>query len=186
MVESVNGHTPKIGPGVFIAPGALVMGDVELGEGVSVWYGCVLRGDINWIRVGARTNIQDGTVIHVAYRGQGTTVGSDVVIGHRVVLHSCTVEDKALIGIGAVVLDGARVGQGAVVAAGSVVPPGHEIPPNTLAAGVPAKVLRDLSPQELERTQGIVERYQMVARCHADRSLRVDLSGPRPRLLHSS
>ena len=139
MIESINGKTPLVDPSAFIAPGAVVLGDVELGPQVSVWYGCVLRGDINWIRVGARTNLQDGSVIHVAHVGQGTQVGSEVVVGHRVVLHSCTVGDQVLIGMGAVVLDRAQVGEGCIVAAGAVVPPGMIVPPDTMVAGVPAR-----------------------------------------------
>ncbi len=176
MIGPVNGKTPLIHPSAFVAPGAVVVGDVELGPQVSVWYGCVLRGDINWIRVGARTNIQDGSVIHVAHRGQGTTVGADVVVGHRVVLHSCVIDDRALIGMGAVVLDGARVGQGSVVAAGGVVPPGMEIPPGVMVSGVPAKVRRDLRPDELARTEAVVRRYLKVSDCHRDPGLVVDFT----------
>ncbi len=176
MIGKLNGKTPLIPASVFVAADAVVLGDVELGEQASVWYGCVLRGDINWIRVGARTNLQDGTIIHVGHRGQGTLVGSDVVVGHRVVLHSCTVEDAALIGMGAVVLDRAKVGRGSIVAAGSVVPPGMEIPPGVMVSGVPAKVRRELTEHELARTLAVVNRYVRVAACHLDPDLVVDFS----------
>ncbi|MCF8041309.1 MAG: gamma carbonic anhydrase family protein [Desulfarculaceae bacterium] len=168
MIESVNGKKPQVDPSAFIAPGAMVLGDVELGPEVSVWYGCVLRGDINWIRVGDKTNLQDGTIIHVAYKGQGTQVGSKVVVGHRAVLHSCTVEDCALIGIGAVVLDRAKVGAGAIVAAGAVVPPGMEVPPGAMAAGVPAKVIREVTPEQRQATQGMMKRYLEAAVMHGE------------------
>jgi carbonic anhydrase/acetyltransferase-like protein (isoleucine patch superfamily) len=176
LIGPVNGKTPLIDPSAFVAWGAVVLGDVELGPQVNVWYGCVLRGDINWIRVGARTNLQDGTMIHVGHKGQGTLVGADVVVGHRVVLHSCVIEDQALIGMGAVVLDNARVGRGAVVGAGSVVAPGQEIPPGVLALGVPAKVKRPLTEAELARPLKVVNRYLKVTACHQDLSLAYDFS----------
>lgn len=176
MIASVNGKTPKVHPSAFVAPGAVVLGDVELGPETSVWYHSVLRGDINWIRIGARSNIQDGTVIHVGHRGDGTLVGCDVVVGHRVVLHGCVVEDGCLIGMGSVVLDRAVVGAGAIVAAGAVVPPGMQVPPDTLVAGVPAKVRRELEPADHERAKGAVGRYRRVARLHADPSLTIDFS----------
>ncbi len=159
MIESINNKTPLIDPTAFVAPGAVVLGDVELGPEVSVWYGCVLRGDINWIRVGARTNLQDGTIIHVTHNVQGTQIGREVVVGHRVVLHSCTVGDQVLIGMGAVVLDRAQVGDGAIVAAGAVVPPGMEVPPDTMVAGIPAKVIRPVTPEQRRGTVAAMERY---------------------------
>jgi carbonic anhydrase/acetyltransferase-like protein (isoleucine patch superfamily) len=177
MNNMINGKAPHIPASAYVAPGAVVVGDVVLGEQASVWYGCVLRGDINWIRVGERTNLQDGTIIHVGHKGPGTTVGDDVVVGHRVVLHSCLIGDRVLIGMGAVVLDGATVGQGAVVAAGSVVPPGMTIPPGVMVSGVPAKVRRDLRPEELARTLAVVRRYIKVSACHRDPSLVVDFTG---------
>lgn len=168
MIESINGKTPQVDPSAFIAPDAVVLGDVELGPEVSVWYGCVLRGDINWIRVGARTNLQDGTIVHVSHRGQGTLVGREVVVGHRVVLHSCTVEDQVLIGMGAVVLDRARVGEGAIVAAGAVVPPGMVVPPDTMVAGVPAKVVRPVTPEQRQNTLAAMERYLQAMAMHKE------------------
>lgn len=157
-------------PSAFIAPGAVVLGEVELGPEVSVWYGCVLRGDINWIRVGARTNLQDGTIIHVSHTGQGTQVGREVVVGHRVVLHSCSVEDQVLIGMGAVVLDRASVGEGAIVAAGAVVPPGMVVPPNTMVAGIPAKVVRPVTSEQRQATVATMERYLKAMAMHKDLS----------------
>ena len=168
MIEQVNGKQPRIAPDAYVAPGAVVVGDVELGSQASVWFGAVLRGDINWIRVGARSNIQDQAVLHVHYTGQGVDLGCEVVVGHRAVIHSATIEDRALIGIGAIVLDGARVGEQAVVAAGSVVPPGAVIPPRTMAMGTPAKARRELTPEELAANLAIVDRYIRVSRCHRD------------------
>ena len=138
-----NGKTPKIGKGVFIAPTAAIIGDVELGDGASVWFGAVLRGDEAGIRVGANTSVQDNAVIHV-YEGHDTIVEDHVTIGHGAILEACHVKSGALIGMNAVVLDRATVGRHALVAAGSVVLEGQEIPDGMLAAGAPAKVKRAL------------------------------------------
>jgi gamma-carbonic anhydrase len=176
MTNKLNGKTPVIAPDAFVAPGAVVLGDVELGPRASVWYGCVLRGDINWIKVGARSNIQDGTVCHVAHRGNGVLVGQDVVVGHRVILHSCIIEDRVLVGMGSVVMDRARVGAGALVAAGSVVPPGMQVPPGMMVSGVPAKVRREVTEAERALTMAIVDRYLRVSACHQDPELVIDFS----------
>ncbi|MCB2226404.1 MAG: gamma carbonic anhydrase family protein [Desulfarculaceae bacterium] len=176
MINTVNGKTPKIDPSAYVAPGAVVVGDVEIGPESSIWYQAVLRGDINWIRIGARTSIQDGTIVHVDHKGDGTLVGSDIVVGHRVILHSCVVGDRSLIGMGAVLLNGCRIGEGSMVAAGAVVAPGFVVPPGTLAAGVPARVKRDLSPAEQENILGGVGRYLQVMRAHQDPEVRVDFS----------
>jgi carbonic anhydrase/acetyltransferase-like protein (isoleucine patch superfamily) len=128
--------------------GCAVIGDVEIGEGASLWFGAVVRGDVNAVRIGARTNVQDHTVIHVTSRTHPTLVGEDVTIGHRVVLHGCTVHDRCLIGIGAIVMDGAVIGPDAIVGAGALVPPGMVVPPGTLVVGAPAKPKRPLTPEE--------------------------------------
>ena len=174
MIDAVNGKSPRIDPSAFVAPGAVVVGDVELGPNVSIWYGCVLRGDVNFIKVGEASNIQDGSIIHVTHHGNGTTVGRGVMVGHRVILHGCTIEDSCLIGMGAVVLDGVRVETGAVVAAGSVVPPGMVVPARTMVAGVPAAPKREISDQELLKRRESVARYIKMARCHQDRGLPLD------------
>jgi len=153
-------------PTAFVAPGAVLVGEVTLGAGASVWYGCVLRGDLEPVRVGAATNVQDGTVIHVD-RGQPATIGERVTLGHRSVIHGCTIGDDALIGMGAVVLSGARIGAGALVAAGALVREGFEVPSGTLAAGVPARVLGPLSDEQRERVAAGVRTYQAAARGYA-------------------
>ena len=130
---------PRIHPSVFIAPGALVAGDVTIGEGSSVWPGCVLRGDYGAIVVGARTNIQDGSILH-ATPDLSTVLGDDVVIGHGARLEGCVVEDAALVGMGSILLHEVRIGRGAVVAAGAVVSPRTQVPPGAMAIGVPARV----------------------------------------------
>jgi len=149
VIVAYDGKTPRIAASVFVAPGSVVAGDVEIGEDSSVWFQTVIRGDVNWVRVGARTNVQDHSVVHVTSRTHPTVIGDDVTIGHRAVLHGCTVNDRCLIGIGAIVLDGAVVGPDAMVGAGALVPPGMVVPPGKLVLGAPAKVKRDLTPDEL-------------------------------------
>jgi gamma-carbonic anhydrase len=139
--------TPKIDPSVFIAEGACVIGNVELKKDVSVWFNSVLRGDINAIRIGERSNIQDGCIFHVTNE-LAVEIGSDVTVGHGAIVHGCRIDDGALIGMGAVVLDRAHVGKQALVAAGAVVREGFEVPEGMLVGGVPAKVLRPLTDTE--------------------------------------
>ena len=150
MIRSFRGINPRIAASAYVDPGAHVIGDVEIGERSSVWPCVVLRGDIEPIRVGAETNIQDGTVIHTD-RGFPTTIGDRVSVGHSVILHGCTVEEDSLIGMGATVLNGARIGRGAVVAAGSLVPEGMEVAPDMLVMGTPAKPRRPVTAEEKAR-----------------------------------
>lgn len=140
---------PQIAASAWIADNATVRGDVTLGEDVSVWFGAVLRGDVAPITVGAGTNIQDNAVVHVS-RDYPCRIGANVTIGHGAVVHGCTIEDGALIGIRATVLDGAHIGAGALVAAGALIPPGMEVPPGTLAMGVPARIVGPLSEAQRE------------------------------------
>jgi carbonic anhydrase/acetyltransferase-like protein (isoleucine patch superfamily) len=147
-LRSFAGKSPVIGAGVFLAETAVVIGAVELGAQSSIWYGTTLRGDVMPIRVGARTNIQDGTIVHVSSGKFGTTIGDDVTIGHGAIIHACTIEDGCLIGIGAIILDGARIGRGSLVGAGALVTPGTDIPPGSLVIGSPAKVKRAVNDQE--------------------------------------
>ena len=154
-----RGREPQLGRGVFLAPSAVVTGDVELGDDVSFWFHTVARGDVNWIRIGTGTNVQDGTVLHVSYDTFPLQIGEGVVIGHAAVVHGCTIEDGALIGIGARVLDGAVVERGAQIGAGAVVTPGTRIPAGQLALGIPARVARPLSPDEQREIERIRDRY---------------------------
>jgi len=141
---SFDGKTPVVHPTVFLAAGSRVIGDVHLEENVSVWFNAVIRGDVERVRIGKNSNIQDNAVIHVTHFANPTKVGEGVTVGHGAVLHGCTIEDGALIGMNAVVLDRAVIGKGALVAAGSVVRPGTQVPPNSLVAGIPAKVIKTL------------------------------------------
>jgi carbonic anhydrase/acetyltransferase-like protein (isoleucine patch superfamily) len=149
MIRPFNGKHPVIHETAFIADDASVIGDVEIGEDASVWYGSIIRGDVNYIRIGARTNIQDATVIHVSSKDHATIVEHEVTVGHRVTLHGCYVETGCLIGIGAILLDGVRVGANSLVAAGSLLTPGTQIPPGSLVMGAPAKVKRELTDDEV-------------------------------------
>jgi gamma-carbonic anhydrase len=159
MLRAFEGRFPKLAEGAFVDPSAQVIGDVEIGRDSSVWCGVVVRGDVHFIRIGERTNVQDLSVLHVRTGTSPVILGNDVVVGHRVVLHGCTVADHALVGIGAVVLDEARIGEYAMVAAGSVVPPGMEVPPRMLALGAPAKITRELRPAEIEMIDTIAANY---------------------------
>ena len=158
-VHPYLGRFPKLGARGYLAPGAHLVGDVEVGDDVSFWFHTVARGDVNWIRIGPRTNVQDGAVLHVTHIRHPLVIGADVVIGHQAVVHGCTVEDGALIGIGARVLDGAVVERGAQIGAGAVVAPGHRIPAAHLALGIPARVARPLTEEESRRIFDTVERY---------------------------
>jgi gamma-carbonic anhydrase len=149
IIRPFEGRAPRLHGSVFLAEDAVVIGDVEIGADSSLWYGTVVRGDVNAIRIGARTNLQDQTVVHVTSRTHPTTIGDDVTVGHRVVLHGCTVHDRCLVGIGAIVMDGAVIGPDAMVGAGALVAPGTVVPPGTLWLGAPAKPKRSLTPEEL-------------------------------------
>jgi carbonic anhydrase/acetyltransferase-like protein (isoleucine patch superfamily) len=155
-VLTVAGQTPTIAATAFLAETATVVGNVDLGDSASVWYGSVLRAEHSAITIGAETNIQDNTVVHTD-PGFATTLGDRVTVGHRCILHGCTVEDDALIGMGAVVMNGAVIGEGAVVGAGAVVTEGTHVPPRTLAVGVPAKILeKDVPPVPRPNVAGYV------------------------------
>jgi len=159
LIQSYRDKMPRVDESVYIAEGAHVIGDVVIGRDSSIWFGSVLRGDVHYIRIGARTNIQDLTVIHVNEGAGPTIVDDDVTVGHRAILHGCHVKSGALIGMGAVVLDDVVVEARALVAAGSVVSPGTVVPSGKLARGVPARVVRDLTPDELERLRRAAETY---------------------------
>ncbi len=139
---------PKIADDAFIAPGAVVIGDVEIGSRTNVWFGCVIRGDVNTIRIGSRTNIQDGTVIHVTRKTGPTKIGSNITIGHSVLIHACTLEDDSFIGMHSTIMDNATVKSGGMVAAGALVTPRKTIPEGQIWGGNPAKYLRDMTQEE--------------------------------------
>ncbi len=150
-IRSFGGKRPVLGRGVFLAETCAVIGDVEIGDETSIWYGTVIRGDVMPIRIGARTSVQDNTVVHVTAGRYGTTIGNDCTIGHGAIIHACTVEDFCLVGMGSVILDGARIGRGSLVGAGALVTPGTDIPPDSLVIGSPAKVKRPINEKEREQ-----------------------------------
>lgn len=163
-IKSVRGFSPKIGNDCFLADTAVVVGDVQMGEGCSIWFNAVLRGDVNAIRIGNHVNIQDGAVLHTLYQKSVVEIGNYVSVGHNVTIHGAKIDDYALIGMGATVLDHAIVGQGAIVAAGALVLSGTVIEPHTLWAGVPAKFVKKVDlEQSKEINQKIAHNYRMYA-----------------------
>jgi carbonic anhydrase/acetyltransferase-like protein (isoleucine patch superfamily) len=165
MIAAVSGHRPEVDPGAFTAPTSVVLGKVRLAAGASVWYHTVLRGDTEQITIGPDSNIQDNSTVH-ADPGFPCTVGARVSVGHNAVLHGCTVEDDVLVGMGATVLNGAVIGAGSLVAAGAVVPQNAEIPPGSLVAGVPAKVRRKLTEDDLAAIKFNAEGYLHLSAEH--------------------
>jgi carbonic anhydrase/acetyltransferase-like protein (isoleucine patch superfamily) len=163
MILPFGETTPKIHPSVFVAGDAMVIGDVEIGEDASVWFGSVVRGDVNYIRIGARTNIQDHTVIHVNAGTHPMILEDGITVGHRVTLHGCYVESGCLVGIGTIVLDGVRIGHNSLIAAGSLITPNTIIPPYSLVMGSPAKVKRSLTAGEKESIERNVSHYVELA-----------------------
>ena len=158
MLIQYEGITPNVHSSVFVAPGAMIIGDVTIGEESTVWFNTVLRGDLEPIRIGCRTNIQDGTVIHMD-KEIPCLIGDDVTVGHGAILHSCTIGNAALIGMGAILLTGCVIGEGAIVAAGTLVREGQEIPAGSVAMGVPAIVRREATEAELERVRNGKDDY---------------------------
>ena len=154
-----KGQLPIIADDVWVAQGARIIGDVEIGATSSVWFNCVLRGDVQEIRMGERSNIQDNSVVHVTEGGAGTYIGDDVLIGHMVLMHGCTIKDGALIGMGATIMDNVVVGKNAMVAAGSLVTPGKQIPEGVLWGGSPAKYMRDLTEAEIANNARLCHGY---------------------------
>jgi carbonic anhydrase/acetyltransferase-like protein (isoleucine patch superfamily) len=166
IIRPHHGKSPIIDGTAFVAETAVVIGDVEIGPDSGIWFGCAVRGDVNVIRIGARTNIQDGTVIHVASAGQGTFIGDGVTVGHMALLHACTLESDCFIGMKACIMDGAYVESGAMVAAGALVTPGKRVLSGQLWAGSPAKFLRDLTPDEVAYFGKSADNYAALARTY--------------------
>lgn len=167
MIRPYLATSPRIASTAWVAPSADVVGDVEIGPDSSVWYGAVARGDVFPIRIGARTNVQDHCVLHVTHERYATVLHDDITIGHRVVLHGCTVGSGALVGIGAIVLDEAVIGEGALVAAGALVTPGTKVPPGMVAMGSPARVVREVTDAEREWMRESAQIYVRLAKEHA-------------------
>lgn len=164
-LKTFLGKSPTIPSTAYVAPQATVIGDVRLGEHASVWPGCVLRGDINYIKIGEGSNVQDGTIVHLA-DNYGVDVGDYVTIGHAAIVHACTIEDECLIGMGSTVMDGAVIGHNSIVGAGALVTQGTKIPPGSLVIGSPAKVVRQLSDEEQSKLKSWAEKYVKVSAAH--------------------
>ena len=183
-MESINAQLdaflskqPAFGTGVYIAQGATVLGDVTLGDYASVWFNAVLRGDINRIVVGHHSNIQDNAVLHLADRFP-CLLGNYVTVGHAAVIHACTIGDEVLVGMGSVILDGAVIGAQSIVGARALVPQGMQIPSGSLVLGTPAKVVRQLTPEERSGLIQMAEKYVKVAAYYVKHEVRVQVSGP--------
>ncbi len=159
MIHSYRGKSPQIDPTVFLVGSAEIIGDVVIGRNSSVWYHAVIRGDVNVVRIGERTNVQDGCLLHVRHRQYPLIIGSNVTLGHGAILHACAVGDFSLIGMGAIVLDNARINPYTLVAAGAVVLNNVEFPGGVLVGGVPAKVIRDLKPDERTMLEQSAQNY---------------------------
>ena len=159
MLRAYKGVLPRVHGTAYVDDSAQVIGDVEIGEASSIWMNAVLRGDVHRIRIGARSNVQDGTVVHVMNGTHPTTIGDDVTIGHAAIVHGCSIENRVLIGMGAILLNGVRVGEGSIVAAGTLVPEETSIPPRSLVMGSPGRVKRTLSDAEVASILQFSERY---------------------------
>lgn len=168
-IMDFKGATPKIHPTAYLSDDVFVIGEVEIGEDANVWFGSVVRGDVSYIRIGARTNIQDMTMIHVSSTFGPTIIEDEVTVGHRVTLHGCHVERQCLIGMGAIVMDEARIGEQSIIGAGALVSPGTIIPPRVLAIGSPARVKRDLTDEELAYLDKSWRNYVELKSHYSDR-----------------
>ena len=168
MIRAYRGVVPKVAASAYIDPSAQVIGDVTVGERSSIWPCVAARGDVHWIRIGDETSIQDNSVLHCDAPDWPLTIGSRVTVGHRVVLHGCTVEDECVIGIGSIVLNGARIGKGSIVAAGAVVPEGMQVPPGSMVMGVPGKIRREVTAEEQARFRENARHYVEACRIYRE------------------
>lgn len=168
LIRPFKDTSPAIDADAFVAENAVIIGAVEIGADSSIWYGCTLRGDVNNIRIGRRSNIQDHTIIHVSSTGQGTYIGDDVTVGHAAVLHACTIGDKAFIGMQACIMDDAVVEGGAMIAAGALVTPGKRVPGGQLWGGSPARYMRDLTVEEIQFLEFSAARYVKLSKAYKE------------------
>jgi len=159
MLRPYKGSTPRVHPTAYVDTTAQVIGDVEIGEASSVWMNAVVRGDVHWIRIGARSNVQDNTTVHVMNATNPTTVGDEVTIGHGAIIHGCTLHDRILVGMGAIILNGVVVGEDSIVAAGTLLTEGTRVPPRSLVMGSPGKVRRELTDEDVRSIRVYAERY---------------------------
>jgi carbonic anhydrase/acetyltransferase-like protein (isoleucine patch superfamily) len=170
MIIDFRGKYPKVDPTAFVAGNATIVGDVEVGPGTSIWFNCVVRGDLNYIRIGSNSSIQDACILHVDKDLYPLFIGDEVILGHRVVVHGCKIGRGSLIGIGSIVLNGAEIGEASIVGAGSVVTPNTVIPPRTLALGSPAKPVRPLTEKDFQMIQDTLQDYEGLKRVYQSSS----------------
>lgn len=168
LIRPVRGFTPEIHPSAFVAENAAIIGDVQINEGASIWYNVTIRGDVMPIRIGQQTNVQDGSVIHGTFGKFGTTLGNRVTIGHMVMLHGCKIGDRCLIGMGSILMDGVEIGAQSIVGAGSLVTEGKVFPPKSLIMGRPAKFVRELAAEELQRLEHSADNYVLYTSWYQD------------------
>ena len=168
MIRAYRGIVPKVAASAYVDSSAQLIGDITVGERSSVWPGVVARGDVNVIRIGDETSIQDNCVLHCDAGPFPLHIGSRVTVGHQVTLHGCTIEDECVIGIGSIVLNGARIGKGSVIAAGAVVPEGMEVPPGSMVMGVPGKIRRNITEEEQQRFRENAQHYVDACRTYRD------------------
>ena len=178
MIRSYRGRWPVIASSAYIDPAATIIGDVTIGEQSSVWPGVVIRGDVHYIRIGARTNVQDGSVLHVMKDEFPLILGDNVTVGHGVILHGCTIESQVLIGMGCVLLNNCKIGQGSIIAAGTLVTEGAVVPPGSLFMGHPGKFRRALTAEDLASIDAYAERYIEYAATYRDEPLAPPSGGP--------
>jgi len=171
IIKSIKGVSPKIADDVFLAENCTIIGDVEIGQGSSVWYNAVIRGDVNFICIGERVNIQDNVVIHCTYQKYPTIIKNRVSIGHSAIIHACTINEDVLIGMGAIVMDNAQIGSNTVIAAGSVVVPNTIVEPNSVYAGIPAKKIKDINKKLSESIKSTTEHYKLYASWYDDKKI---------------
>ena len=164
LVRAVRGKTPQFGANCWLAENATVVGEVEMGESCSVWFNAVIRGDVNFIKIGNKVNIQDGACIHCTFEKHGTIIGDNVSIGHNAIVHGCTVEENVLIGMGAIIMDDAIIGTGSIIAAGAVILPGTRVEPGSIYAGMPAKRIKDVGEEMKAVIERTAKNYPMYAR----------------------
>ena len=161
MIKKFKNYNPQIGENVYISENAIVIGNVNIGNHVNIWFGSTIRGDVHFIKIGDRTNIQDNSVVHVTESQSPTTIGSGVTVGHGSIIHGCKIEDDCLIGMGSIIMDDALIGEGSLIGAGSLIPPKMQIPENSLVIGSPGKIIRKVSKNErkmiLERSQEYID-----------------------------
>lgn len=168
MIKKFNNLTPKLGKNVYISDNAVVIGDVEIGDEVNIWFGSIIRGDMHYIKIGSQTNIQDNSVVHVTTAVSPTNIGTGVTIGHGAIIHGCTIEDNCLIGMGAIIMDDAIVGKGSLIGAGALIPPKINIPPNSLVVGMPGKIVRNVNREEAKMIKDRPIEYIELAKQYSD------------------